>query len=157
MIRHFLFVAAFTVSTPAFCDGLVFHLQSHHKNGNHDVTETWVDKDNASHTGTKRGLNNNNFGIGYKSDDGYSIGVYKNSFFNTSTYAGKEFMYNRYFGGFVGVATGYKEQSGKSLMPFLAGTVKIPIDNTYALVFNVIPTKEFNDYVVINMAIERKF
>ena len=157
MIRHFLFVAAFTVSTPAFCDGLVFHLQSHHKDGNHDVTETWVDKDNTSHTKTHYALNNNNYGIGYKTDNGYSIGIYKNSFYKTSAYAGKEFMYNRYLGGFVGIASGYKEESGKAFIPFVSGTVKIPIDNKYGLMFNVIPAKDFKDYVVINMALERKF
>jgi len=157
MIKNLLFVAVLTISTPALCDSLVFHLQSHHKDGNHDVTETWTDKDNNSYSKTHYALNNNNYGIGYKTDNGYSIGIYKNSFYKTSAYAGKEFMYNRYLGGFVGIASGYKEESGKAFIPFVSGTVKIPIDNKYGLMFNVIPTKNFKDYVVINMALERKF
>jgi len=45
----------------------------------------------SKHIGTDRKFNENNYGLGYKSNDGYLGGIYKNSLGKTSLYGGKEF------------------------------------------------------------------
>ena len=101
MIRYFLFIAALTISTSAFCDGLVFHLQSHHSFGNHTESKDSIDEHGNKKHEEWSGFNNNNFGLGYKTDDGYAIGGYRNSQFRSTFYFGKDMMANKYLGIFI--------------------------------------------------------
>jgi len=65
-------------------------------------------------------FNESNPGIGYNSDKGYAVGVYKNSYSNTSVYLGrvieKHWKYVS-LGAVIGVTTGYEEQSGHIVLP----------------------------------------
>lgn len=46
----------------------------------------------SKHIKPSQDYNENNYGIGYKTNDGYLAGVYKNSLNKNSVYAGKEFQ-----------------------------------------------------------------
>lgn len=46
----------------------------------------------SKHINTDKDFNEQNHGIGYKTNDGYLAGIYKNSLNKTSLYGGKEFQ-----------------------------------------------------------------
>lgn len=156
-MKCLIFSALILVSTPALCDELVIHLRSHHSEGNHNESRTYKDSNNDSVTETRKGFNNNNLGLAYRTDSGYTAGAYWNSQYNISTYAGKSFMFNTYFGVFAGVATGYKEQTGKEILPFVSAMINVPIDNKHSMLLNIVPTTDLKDYVVMNLSLVRKF
>jgi len=143
-------------STMACADSVIFHLRSHHSERNHDEHVTRMNKHGDMESMTRRGMNNNNLGIAYQTDSGYSIGVYHNSLRRTSFYAGKAFMANEYLGVYVGAATGYNWK-GSPVMPFVAGLVNIPVTDEFSVLFSIIPKKKFDGYVVINSSLVWKF
>ena len=46
----------------------------------------------SKHINADKDFNENNYGLGYKTNDGYLAGVYRNSLDKNSVYAGKEFQ-----------------------------------------------------------------
>lgn len=82
--------------------------------------------------------NENNGGIGYRSDDGLMAGYYRNSLNKHSLYAGKEFATDKYrlgpadmqLGAVLGGVTGYGKPVMPVVMPEVLGTMG---DHTMAL------------------------
>lgn len=69
----------------------------------------------SKHFGTDKNFNENNTGIGYKSNDGWLGGYYKNSLNKDSLYAGKEFQTDPLIGDklrlaiVLGMVSGYNK------------------------------------------------
>ncbi len=78
---------------------------------------------------TKR-YDNRNYGIGYRTTDGYLFGVYNNSYSRPAAYFGRQFMFNSYVGAFAAVATGYNNVSG---YPLGGLVVRIPLTGRTSL------------------------
>jgi hypothetical protein len=68
--------------------------------------------------------NNANYGVGYRTDDGFVLGVYRNSEWSTSVYAGYDWRIRDWFGVTFAAAVGYKETP---VMPIVMPYVSIPI------------------------------
>jgi hypothetical protein len=77
---------------------------------------------------TAPGFNESNHGIGYRTDDGVTVGVYRNSLYRTSVYVSKEFdvaSRGPFTVGYgVGLATGYKY----AVIPLAYPTVRVKFD-----------------------------
>ena len=153
MISKLSIASLMLCSTMAYADSLVFHLRSHHSENNHDTYHQRINNKGEEEYYKKNGFNNNNLGIAYQLDSGYSAGVYYNSVRRTSFYAGKSWMFNDYLGVYTGAATGYK----RSVTPFVSGLINIPVTEKYSVLINVIPTPRFDKYLVINTALVWKF
>lgn len=75
--------------------------------------------------------NEDNSGIGYRSDDGYMVGAYKNSLNKPSAYLAKEFTTDPYklgplglqLGAVLGGATGYGRPVTPVVMPEILGSM----------------------------------
>jgi hypothetical protein len=155
MYKKLLAVAVLGLSsTFAFADGITVHLISRHSANNHDSSYEFTDENGQRWIHTDKAHNNNNFGLAYKFDSGYAVGVYRNSQYHTSVYGGKEFMYNRYMGVFLGAVTGYENSA---IFPFAAALLKMPITEKTNAVLSVIPKKDFSTFEVINLALEYNF
>lgn len=73
----------------------------------------------SKHINADKDFNENNYGLGYKTNDGYLAGVYRNSLDKNSVYAGKEFQTDPLIGDklklaiVLGLVSGYN----KNIMP----------------------------------------
>ena len=84
-------------------------------------------------------FNENNLGLGYNADNGFSAGFYDNSFNKTSVYAGATFQTQQKYlnvGITVGGITGYEHITGMTVtpmaMPFVtAGTETVKVKVGY--------------------------
>lgn len=156
-MKSVVFSVLLLATSIANAGNLLFHLESHHSELNKDETEYTIDENGNKISTPIKGHNNNNFGIGYKTDKGYLFGTYRNSFYKQTIYIGAEFMYNKYIGGLVGVATGYKVHYGHPIMPFAAGLIKVPLYDETKAVFSIVPKSQFKNYEVISLTIETPF
>lgn len=103
-----------------------------------------------------RDLNNTNAGLGYRTDAGLTVGVYRNSYYKNTVYVTQEFMYNNYVGGVVGGATGYKGSTGYFISPLVAALVKIPLNDTVSI--NTFAMPKYRDLVgVAHVVVAYKF
>jgi uncharacterized membrane protein len=101
-------------------------------------------------------LNNVNVGIGYRNDDGLTVGAYKNSYYHNTVYITQDLMYNEYVGVVVGASTGYKVASGLTITPMLAAIVKIPVNETVTI--NVLAMPKVGKFIgVAHLALSYKF
>lgn len=101
-------------------------------------------------------INNSNIGLGYRTDDGVSIGMYRNSYNFNTVYLTQEFMYNEYLGIIVGFVSGYETATGKLITPMVASTLKIPVNDTVTL--NLVAMPKFKELAgVIHLAVSYKF
>jgi hypothetical protein len=71
--------------------------------------------------------NNENYGIGYRTDKGVTFGLYKNSYYRLTAYVGKHVAFSKHFGAYVAVGTGYSKVSSYPLMLMGGLTVKVPL------------------------------
>lgn len=150
-------IALLLTSTIAYADGLIIHGISRHSHNNHTWSEQFTNEYGETIIRTHRAFNNLNYGVGYRTDGGYIVGTYKNSYYLTTVYAGKEFMYNEYIGVFLAGATGYKKQSGYTVTPFATLMLKAPITDKTKLMVNIVPKKKLLDYEVISAAVQYDF
>lgn len=81
---------------------------------------------------TKR-YDNANYGIGYRTADGYVFGLYNNSYSRPAAYFGKQVMLNSHFGAFAAVATGYDNVSGYPLALIGGLIVRLPLTERTSL------------------------
>lgn len=101
-------------------------------------------------------LRNDNYGLGYKTDDGLLIGFYRNSVFKDTFYVGKEHMFTENLGVVASLATGYKEASGLDVAPIVAGVLRVPV--TKKINLNVTFTPPVGSYIgVMHLAVGYKF
>lgn len=107
-------------------------------------------------TGVWKVIRNNNYGIGYKTNDGYLIGFYQNSANADTFYVGKEFMLNENIGVVTSLATGYKKATGQDIVPMVAGILRVPLTKDINL--NATFTPPVGIYIgVLHLAVSYKF
>lgn len=109
---------------------LIIHTVSYHSAYNKPYTTSrTIGGDDWSYTTTWSypGYNNYNWGVGYRTDDGYEVGAYYNSYRNLSLYVAKSWMYNQYVGVYLGLATGYKEAIDFPVAPLVGLVLQLPI------------------------------
>jgi hypothetical protein len=119
-----LLVASFLCATAAQADELVIHTGSYHADSSytHEVNY-WDQYGNYLYT-TRNQVTYNNFnpGVGYKFNNGVSVGGYFNSYRKPTMYVAKEWMMVDYFGVIAGLATGYDRPTGHTVTP-MAGFI----------------------------------
>lgn len=107
-------------------------------------------------TGLWKEIRNENYGLGYKTDDGYLIGYYQNSTYSDTFYVGKEFMFNQNIGVVTTLATGYKKATGQSIVPMVAAVLRVPV--TKDININATFTPPVGSYIgVMHLAFSYKF
>jgi len=102
--------------------------------------------------------NENNYGIGYRSPDGWMGGVYRNSLNKPSAYFGKEFTHdllpNRLAAGLmVGGVTGY----GRPVNPLLLPELIYKMDKERAIAMGLIPPVKGVTPATIALQLRRRF
>ena len=127
-------IAALTLAPAAFAGELVVHLISHHSDYNRDTTTDSFNKQSWQWETTNiRAYNNQNFGVGYVTDDSWTLGVYHNSYYHASAYFGRQFLWDTPLalfdrpvraGGMLLVATGYPQ---RTLQPFPGLQLNVPV------------------------------
>lgn len=140
---------------------LVTHTVSYHTSHNEDTTETWQAQDSHGNTvtysKTRAGYNNLNFGIGYRWDSGWSVGTYQNSYYRTTVYVTKDWMFTENIGVFAGLATGYEDVSGHSLTPTGGLLLTKKITKKVSLDLAVVPPISKNTDGVAHLMVLQKF
>ena len=107
-------------------------------------------------TGTWKVLRNDNYGVGYKTDDGIVFGYYQNSVFSDTFYVGKELMFTNHAGVVISLATGYKEATGQNIVPMVAAVLRVPV--TKDININATFTPPVGSYIgVMHLAFSYKF
>lgn len=107
-------------------------------------------------TGEDQKINNLNYGIGYRSDEGYSAGYYYNSYNRHTVYITKEFMYNDHVGLVLGAATGYKEATGLPVVPVAAALFKASLTDTVGV--SILAMPKFKQLAgVMHLVVSYKF
>lgn len=163
-MRHILSFLLLSFATAANADELVLHTFSYHYKNKYEETYTtnYVDENGKTlysiDNVTFRRYNNVNLGIGYKTDNGWIIGTYKNSYSDRSFYVAKEFMFTNNFGIVIGGASGYKYHTGKSLYPCAAFEYKVRLtDVTTANILFTPPVVRDNMSGVVHLTISERF
>jgi hypothetical protein len=120
----------------------------------------------------KKKFNSVTFGVGYKFDNNWVTGVYYNSYYKPTLYAGRMFMWDLDYQidnrpiqiGFALVgATGYKSRTNMVITPLVTANLSVPIDKKYSLEFLALPA--YKDYpngartwsAAVQMGISYKF
>lgn len=145
-MKKILVAIAMLSSFASYSGELIVHTVSRHTEDVYALGENPVD----------RKINNNNAGIGYRTDDGYAFGAYRNSYHSNTVYVTKEFMVNDNFGVVFGASTGYKIASGMTITPMLAAIAKLPITDKISV--NILAMPKVGKFIgVAHVAIAYKF
>lgn len=81
-------------------------------------------------------FNNANVGLGWRTDDGWAVGGYYNSYRKLSLYFGKSFELGYRFSVLLGGGTGYDQlENGHKITPIAALEYKLPITDTSGVRF----------------------
>lgn len=145
MKKLFIAIIVALSTSLSFAGEFIVHIGSAHSINKYTVDETYDVT-----------INNNNYGIGYRTDDGLAVGTYFNSYHKQTAYITQEFMYNQYVGVVAGAVSGYQESTGLLITPMVAATVKIPLTKTMTANFLVMP-KVGKLAGVAHLAISYKF
>lgn len=87
---------------------------------NHYASDYYWTDDAAGNYSIKHELNESNPGLAYVHNSGINVGIYKNSYYKTSVYAGYSVETNwKYinFGVLGGIITGYEFPTGQKVLP----------------------------------------
>lgn len=144
-MKQFLFflLSSFLLFGTAHSDELMIHGLSWHKDA------TYEDKA----TGEIKKHNNVNPGVTYLFDNGFGIGVYKNSYYKTTVHVDYRYMLTDNFGAFIGIGTGYSEQKTKGLIGgFVLRTNKI--GDGYRINLMGSP---FGNQAILTLAVSKEF
>lgn len=139
---------------------LIIHTVSYHSNYNTPGTEVQTrKKDGETYTyyWTYPGYNNYNWGIGYRTDDGYEVGAYYNSYRNLSVYVAKSWMYNEYIGVYLGLATGYNDAINFPVAPLAGLVLQLPLTSSVTAKLLLSPPLGSNLDGVAHLAFGYKF
>lgn len=145
-MKKLFIAAAITMASLAVNAGeLIVHIGSQH-------TEKQYEFD----AGGVRNINNSNRGIGYRTDDGLTVGYYYNSYYANTVYVTQEFMYNKNVGVVLGAATGYRQASGLAVTPMVAALGKIQVTDDISI--NVLAMPKIGRFIgVAHVALAFKF
>lgn len=114
----------------------------------------------------RRPHNNTNYGLGYTTDQGWTFGIYRNSYYQTSVYGGKAWSWKvgpTLLGGrqaevgvMAALATGYRREGKNSnyLQPAAGLTLGIPLTKRATLRFIGAPqvTRDMDSVVHMTIA-----
>lgn len=130
MNKYILFLSLSLTSMFSFASELLIHTGSIHQQSTFQEL----------HNTTNKPINNTNTGVGFRNDNGYVFGAYKNSYYKNTIYAAKEFMLNENIGVVIGGASGYKHTSGYTITPVINLLVKYQVNDVMTLNVTAIPT-----------------
>lgn len=119
-----------TATTSATADELIIHTVSYHSAYNKPTTTTelvTINDQLYTQTYTYSAYNNQNWGIGYRTDSGYEVGAYYNSYRKLSLYIATSWMYNEFIGVYAGLATGYRDVLDFPVAPIGGFILQFPI------------------------------
>lgn len=111
-------------------------------------TQSW-------HTGS--GFNNQNYGLGYCTDNNYCLGSYKNSYNRHTTYAIKDFYAQDILGIVAGVANGYNHKNPNKYQFIGALAINTKIDESFSTKLLIQPAVKSNDASVFHLIIKYEF
>lgn len=163
------------ISSPVFAGELIVHAGSWHDKQTYTTTTT-VDH-TMTYTYTYQGVpyivesgvvqltstetlkyNHTNPGVGYRADNGWTFGVYRNSYSAASVYVGKYFPLLGRVGVTIGGVTGYNGRSNDNRVSPLAEIEwSIPVDNQYSAVLVAVPKLKRDGVNTVHFAISYKF
>ena len=95
----------------------------------------------------QKDTNNNNYGLHYVADNGFTTGIYHNSLYRISVHAGYSFHLYGPIGMSVGGVTGYD----KLVNPYFSLNYEYPINKTWGITFTV------GALAVVNAGISYKY
>lgn len=121
-MRYLVLLAFLLASTPVVGDELVIHTLSYHKASD-----------------TKHDPNNTNLGVGYSREDGWSTGIYYNTYRNPTAYVAKDFWPAQKISAFAGLGTGYDSVSGLPLTLIGGLRFTVPLTDRSSLKLLVAP------------------
>ena len=133
--------------SPAFGQEVVVHTVSRHSAHNGPEGPTYWAPD-GFHDERTPGYNNQNFGLGYRSEDGNLVGAYRNSYRTTTVYLGRDIMPLKYAGGFVALATGYGGVTGTPATIIGGLILRAPLTLGFAAELQFLPKVYGTDGVV---------
>jgi len=164
-MRYIIPALLLSVASVAHADELVFHTFSIHSKSEHEHrTRTLYVYDDPSLNYTKvdvtmQSYNNNNFGLGYKFNNGWEVGGYHNSYNRPTFYLAKEWMITDSFGVVAGAGTGYSMiHDGRKISFIGALEYKYKLDDKWTAVAQFVPPVKSMDMVgVAHLAFTRSF
>lgn len=96
--------------------------------------------------------NNENYGLGWRTERGLMFGTYRNSLYRQTFYIGQELMWNEHLGGFLALGTGY--HANVALLG--GGVVKLPVSTRTKL--ELIATPSFKQVdAALHLAVSYRF
>jgi hypothetical protein len=92
-----------------------------------------------------RPINNSNPGLGYGWSNGWAVGGYRNSYYQTSVYVARTWLTECYLpgvecGATLGLASGYKAVAGSGIMPITGVVARFHVAERWAVNLTGIPT-----------------
>jgi hypothetical protein len=134
-MKHILAIAFLFLVGAANADEIIVHVGSYHTSRTHEEYTDYVNirGDVLYRETVNVPYNNTNPGIGYKTDEGWMVGYYDNSYNKPTFYAGKEWMFTDHFGAMLGLGTGYKQAIGYEISPLGGLVYKIPVTQTVTI------------------------
>ena len=128
---------------PAAADELVLHTFSLHSEGNTSETHTskalMPDGSTVESIWQTKAFNNVNLGLGYRWDNGWEVGAYRNSFRQPSVYAFRGFEVTEHVRVFAGGATGYRNLQRFPITPMCGALLRAPLTESVALELALMP------------------
>lgn len=133
-------LALFTITASA--DEILVHGLSYHGK------RTYTDRE----CNCQVPYNERNLGVTYFRDDGWGVGVYKNSYGKTAVHASYRHMWTDNFGAFIGLASGYKDHGSGLIGGLIART---PAYHGWRLVAMGQPFTE--KYRIVTLSVSKEF
>lgn len=164
-MRHLIIALFALVATSAQADEIVIHTLSIHTKAEytHTSRQNFIDEQGnylyTEETKTQHRYNNFNYGLAYRWDNGWEVGMYHNSFRNNTFYVAKEWMFTESFGAMVGAGTGYDVRTDSHPIAFLGVfQYKYKLDDKWtAAVQFVPPVKTLGASGVAHLTFSRQF
>lgn len=126
-MKIFAIIAGLLFATNVFASGF-------------DVSEAYVHT-YSHHFISNKKHNNANYGLGVEFQNHIVGGFYYNSFYKTTMYVGYNVHVTNWFNLAGGVATGYRDVTGKAFLPFGVIGFTYPVDKHWRASLNIVPVK----------------
>jgi hypothetical protein len=164
-------LALISAGLVAHAGEVIVHIASYHTPSTYDTYYTtnyswgpgYEQYNYSTTTTTEHKYNNFNPGVGYRTDDGWSVGAYYNSYQLTSLYVGKNFNVYKWIGVNVGVATGYSghgipPDNWYEIRPYALLEAKIPVTDIVSVLGGYAPRMgQYNPVGTFHVAVAIKY